>query len=248
MVDVSIETPAETEARLRRLMRATAIEWQPGVWALGPEPAIDAIAVVSGASASSWLRRGSAADKDPYRIFRANFPIGRDNSGFVGWLAGEIKRKTGSGVVVVCGYDAALGGVFDYWGVPIRVASRVRRRLTQMQQGGSRDSLDGMVMRVSERARGAEIDEHTFFCFDQAGRSVTARYGGGAIAEGWLAGRRKGSSVDFRYTQLSVKGRVSSGRSTADLVQATDGRWQLVEHFEWADGGTGDNRLEQVLT
>ena len=52
-------------------------------------------------------------------MFSFHFPDGLDNSGFVGWLAGALKDRLGTGVFVVCGSDAARGGVYDYWGCPV---------------------------------------------------------------------------------------------------------------------------------
>ncbi|MGI5346709.1 DUF6196 family protein [Streptomyces sp. CA-250714] len=49
----------------------------------------------------------------PRRAF--HFPAAADNSGFVGWLASELKDQLGTGVAVLCGYNSAQGGIYDYW-------------------------------------------------------------------------------------------------------------------------------------
>ncbi len=83
--------------------------------------------------------------EDRYAVVCFHFAAGIPNSGFVGWLATEFKRELGTGVFVVCGHNAADGGVFDYWGIPRSVAwqgdspcsrhaiRRERRRMTIWQ-------------------------------------------------------------------------------------------------------------------
>jgi hypothetical protein len=54
-----------------------------------------------------------------FGIFSFHFPAGLDNSGFVGWPATQLKMRLGTGVIVVCGSNRALGGIYDYYGCPI---------------------------------------------------------------------------------------------------------------------------------
>ncbi len=126
MVTISIETPAQTEARLRRLIAASRIDWQAGEFAFSEYPidrfpsheAARAIAFVR--DETVWSCLGPAGDEsvERFAVFCFHFPKGLDDSGFVGWLASTIKQRLGSGVLVVCGHNTASGGVFDYWGVP----------------------------------------------------------------------------------------------------------------------------------
>ena len=76
---------------------------------------------------------------DAFAVFSFHFTPGLDNSGFVGWLASHLKAVTGTGVLVVCGQNSGRGGIFDYWGAPLPVASRVVaeiRRLRGEPEGG----------------------------------------------------------------------------------------------------------------
>jgi hypothetical protein len=58
--------------------------------------------------------------------FFFHFAEGTNASGFVAWLAGLMKQDAGTGVMVVCGFDARNNpalwqtslGLFDYWGCP----------------------------------------------------------------------------------------------------------------------------------
>ncbi|MFC9438074.1 DUF6196 family protein, partial [Nocardia sp. NPDC057030] len=56
------------------------------------------------------------AEVEKFGLFSFHFPTGLDNSGFVGWLAGQLKRTLGTGVFVVCGSNRERGGIYDYWG------------------------------------------------------------------------------------------------------------------------------------
>ena len=165
---------------------------------------------------------------------------------FVGWLASRVKAATGSGLFVVCGQNTERGGVFDYYGVLETVARSVQAVLERL---GTAGSLDGAVMRVVRAAPNARIGPDTVFCFDLDGPRLSARYGGGAVAEGWLVGvlDPATSQVRFHYLQVGVDGSVAAGESVADLTRSEDGRWQLTEHFTWSSGeGSGTNQLQET--
>ena len=251
MVDVSVETPAEAEVRLRLLMRRTLLTWLPGTWQFvdgaALEPDTDAIATVRNGSHLSHLRPAEpATGAERFSVFRVQFPPDKDNSGFVGWLASTIKTTTGSGVAIVCGHDAQHGGIYDYWLVPNEVAAKVRRLLERLIAPDV-DTIDGRVMAVRETAPTARISSATVFAFDFDGTTVSSRYGGGRIKSGWLAGELDGERLRFRYLQVETDGTVDSGSSTATLTRTSDVGWQLVEAFEWATReGSGVNRLEEI--
>ena len=67
----------------------------------------------------------SQEDNEKYKLFCFHFKQDKDNSGFVGWLATKIKKKFGSGVFVVCGFNSDHGGIYDYWGCPIEIGQKV---------------------------------------------------------------------------------------------------------------------------
>ena len=67
----------------------------------------------------------------------AHFDPALDNSGFVGWLASHLKAVLGTGVFVVCGQNGARGGIFDYWGCPIRVADAVFGEVRALNDGAA---------------------------------------------------------------------------------------------------------------
>jgi hypothetical protein len=134
-MDVSREGPAETDARLRRVVAEAALDTFPGAWWFDELPLAafparvrpDAVALVRDRDCWSQLVpvRPEDAPAERVRLWCFHFPAGLDNSGFVGWLASRIKRETGSGVMVVCGHNSARGGIYDYWGCPESAADGV---------------------------------------------------------------------------------------------------------------------------
>ena len=128
MVSVSRETSAETALRLQRVLGRAELAVLPGVWSFFESPRDEPptlddrlLAVVRDEDTWSVLRPNDSADghEERFGVFSFHFPDGLDNSGFVGWLAGALKDRLGTGVFVVCGSDAARGGVYDYWGCPV---------------------------------------------------------------------------------------------------------------------------------
>ncbi|MFC7546753.1 DUF6196 family protein [Plantactinospora sp. GCM10030261] len=132
MVSISVETPAQSDERLRRVIAVADLDILPGEWAFRETPpdqpptlTDDLLAVVR--DADGWSCLGPAAGDEPERfaVFSFHFPADVDNSGFVGWLASTLKRELGTGVVVVCGYNHARGGVYDYWAAPSSLRKQV---------------------------------------------------------------------------------------------------------------------------
>lgn len=128
MVDVSKETEEQTDLRLRRVIAVADLVVHDGIWyfkespASSPPPLSDrTLAVVR--DEDSWsalipLTHEPTEQIERFGVFSFHFPLGVDNSGFVGWLASHLKRRLGTGVFVVCGSNSARGGIYDYWGCP----------------------------------------------------------------------------------------------------------------------------------
>jgi hypothetical protein len=139
MVDISIETPEQTERRLRTVIAAAEFVALDGEWAFHESdldrpptltPAL--LAVVRDEESWSWLSTAEPGDAERFALFSFHFPAEVDNSGFVGWLAGQLKRELGTGVFVVCGQNSRHGGIYDYWGCPAQLrdeAASVIQRL-----------------------------------------------------------------------------------------------------------------------
>ena len=108
-------------------------------------------------------------------------------------------------------------------------------------------SLAGLRMRPVKTSLGSVISADTLFEFAQTGHVVSARYAGGRIVLGVLAGIVDGSSLEFRYAQVDENEHVQGGRSECDIAFGANGRLQLTERFTWdSDAGSGVNVLEIV--
>lgn len=144
MVDISHESPDETDARLRLVIRAAKLTVFDTPYAFEEFPidrfpaAVDprALALVRDDAVWSQLVPAAADAPEPFFIWRFHFPAGQDNSGFVGWLATVLKRRLGTGVAVICGQNSAQGGIYDYWACPVAISEAV---LTEIRALTGRD-------------------------------------------------------------------------------------------------------------
>lgn len=128
MVSVSREALTETRTRLRAVIANSEIAVLDGVWSfvetpMDEPPRLDrhVLAVVQDGECWSALRPddGSGGHRERFGLLSFHFPTDLDNSGFVGWLATELKKRLGTGLFVVCGSNSGHGGIYDYWGCPV---------------------------------------------------------------------------------------------------------------------------------
>ncbi len=141
-VDISHETPAETDRRLGAVIRQARLAVYPGAYAFLESPVStpliihgEALALVRDDAVWSQLIPCDGPRSDLFAIFRFHFPAGIDNSGFVGWLASTLKQRFGTGVFVTCGQNSGDGGIFDYWGVPYSLGAAVIAEVEAMVGG-----------------------------------------------------------------------------------------------------------------
>lgn len=134
MVSVSRETPVQTRARLRTVIADAEVTVFDSAWCFVESPLdepprldVDVRAVVRDDECWSALvpDDGSDAVRERFGLLSFHFPPGLDNSGFVGWLAGELKERLGTGLFVVCGSNSDHGGIYDYWGCPVELLDDV---------------------------------------------------------------------------------------------------------------------------
>ncbi|MEV1110113.1 MULTISPECIES: DUF6196 family protein [unclassified Micromonospora] len=142
MVSISQESRDETAQRLRRVIAAAELVIFDGEWSFFEAPltqppalTVDLLAVVRDEDRWSWLAPGGATDGERFTVFSFHFPPELDNSGFVGWLATELKRRLGTGVFVICGHNGDRGGIYDYWGCPTQVRAEVVQVLGELRAG-----------------------------------------------------------------------------------------------------------------
>jgi len=81
-----------------------------------------------------------------YRILVFHFAEGSNASGFVAWLAGNMKKEVGTAAMVVCGFDARATpalwqtslGLFDYWGCQWDRGDEVIALVERLRRAGRR--------------------------------------------------------------------------------------------------------------
>jgi hypothetical protein len=147
MVNISYETPEETRTRLRAVLAEAVFNVLPGHWSYHEHPAgsvpqlsADALALVRDEESWSVLEPSQGDEVEVFGVFSFHFPAATDNSGFVGWLAGEFKDHLGTGVAVLCGYNSAQGGVYDYWLVPAQLLGEAEAHVRSLAaEGGQGD-------------------------------------------------------------------------------------------------------------
>lgn len=142
MVSISQESPDETERRLRHVIAAADLVIFDGEWSffetpLAQPPALtaDVLAAVRDEDGWSWLAPAGPLGGERFAVFSFHFPPEMDNSGFVGWLATEFKRRLGTGVFVICGQNSGRGGIYDYWGCPVQVRAQALQVLGELRAG-----------------------------------------------------------------------------------------------------------------
>ena len=107
-------------------------------------------------------------------------------------------------------------------------------------------NLDGLEMQVTSTAANGVVGSDTRLHFVQRGNRVVARYSGGAVARGWLAGRVAGSALVFRYAQREQSGAIHGGRSVCQVERLGNGRTRIIEHFTWTTrSGSGTNVFDE---
>lgn len=137
MVDISLEDDEATDARLRMVTRLASLHVYPDAYSYAEFPLErftiharpDALALVRDDELWSQLVPAGDDAAQRFKIFRFHFPPGIDNSGFVGWLASHLKRRFGTGVVVICGQNSRSGGIYDYWGCPSEIGQEVTQEV-----------------------------------------------------------------------------------------------------------------------
>jgi len=108
-------------------------------------------------------------------------------------------------------------------------------------------SLNNIIMNVVHTDGIGVVNKDTYFHFEQKENIVTANYSGGGITKGFLIGKLCNNKLEFRYAQLQTDGKLDGGYSNCEVKILDDGRFQIIEHFQWESReGTGTNFFEEV--
>ena len=137
---ISRETIEQTEKRLKNVIQTADLKIYDHAYYFKEIPVDrfqfeeEALAIVRDDEVWSFLIPSVSDRTENFKLIGFHFEGGLDNSGFVGWLASQIKRELGTGVFVVCGQNTNQGGIFDYLGCPIQIADEVVEFIKQLRQ------------------------------------------------------------------------------------------------------------------
>jgi hypothetical protein len=108
-------------------------------------------------------------------------------------------------------------------------------------------TLDGRIFRVASTAGNGVVDAGTRLQFIQRGARILARYAGGSICRGVLAGELSSGRLSFHFLQRESTGELHGGGSTCEVSEMPDGRLRIIEHFAWRTRvGSGTNVFEEI--
>jgi hypothetical protein len=114
---------------------------------------------------------------------------------------------------------------------------------------GTKFSLDKVKMNVIKTAETGVVNHETIFYFSQDGDQVSAEYQGGKIQLGFLVGKLTADDrLVFTYCQLQKDGKLDNGISDCELFKNEDGKFILMERFEWKSrpGEFGTNIFQEI--
>lgn len=119
--------------------------------------------------------------------------------------------------------------------------------MASSMQAAAEVSLDGRIFPgAGEKAEAGEASTATVFEYHEDDGVIWARYEGGVVRLGFLVGMRHGDRLEFRYSQLNVKGETSNGRCATTISSLPDGRIRLDEDWSWeSKPGSGISAVEE---
>jgi hypothetical protein len=103
-------------------------------------------------------------------------------------------------------------------------------------------------MRATSTDPNCAVSRETILLFDRKRDLISAHYLGGTIADGYLIGKQvSATSIRFCYVQVDLHGAVDAGTSVGTIERLQDGRFRLIEAFQWFTRfGGGTNVFEEI--
>ena len=92
-----------------------------------------------------------------------------------------------------------------------------------------------------ENTANGQVDGDTLFEYQQRGQTLTAKYAGGSIRQGFMLGKVfEDGSIEFAYHHLDTDDVLKNGFCQSKPEWLPDGRIRLYETWHWTHGGDGN--------
>jgi hypothetical protein len=103
--------------------------------------------------------------------------------------------------------------------------------------------------RPFSNSENGETTEETVFHYVQEGNILTASYSGGGIKMGHLIGLvDENGTIDMRYHQVNVQGKLMTGICRSVPVLMENGKIRLHETWQWTSGDRSEGKsiIEEI--
>ena len=111
-------------------------------------------------------------------------------------------------------------------------------------------NLDRKIFKPLQNSDNGEVGDETRFYYHQDGQLIWAEYDGRDVKKGHLIGKQLADgSLDFVYHHINRNGEVKIGKCRSVIEVLMDGRYKLVESWQWLcdDMSCGESELVEVM-
>ncbi|WP_010523518.1 hypothetical protein [Aquimarina agarivorans] len=106
--------------------------------------------------------------------------------------------------------------------------------------------LDNKKIVTVKNENGLSSDK-TIFHYFQKGKTITAKYKGGCVLEGFIIGKElQSSKIELLYQCLTIEGELKAGRSEGVVSKTTDGKLKLNFDWNWLNGDLSGGKSEYI--
>ena len=107
-------------------------------------------------------------------------------------------------------------------------------------------NLDNKKFITSENKNGLSSNE-TVFHYSQKGFTITGKYKGGSIQEGFLIGKQtEESKIELLYQCLTTEGELKAGQSKGTVLKNKNGKLKLKFDWNWLNGNLSGGKSEYI--
>ena len=106
--------------------------------------------------------------------------------------------------------------------------------------------LDNKKFRTTNNDSGLSSDE-TIFHYFQNGATITGKYNGGEILEGFVVGKQTDNNrIELLFQCLTKSGELKTGQSNGTIMKNGKGRLELKFDWNWLNGDLSGGKSEYI--